>query len=181
MGNRNRRMQEDVSSDDNTEHHDTRRRCAVGSCVCDTVAAIKKAQDEAEDNDSRNCRNRCFDSLLSPTSNNNGLDTIPFILQDKKGNYFSATGGIGTNDCFQTIFFRVQSIDKDSCCATLSMLLPDCDLDFDKCCVDPTSLCDIEELERTRYCIEVDLDCFCSIQCLDPNLVGDINNHHHHH
>ncbi|RSL31974.1 spore coat protein [Salibacterium salarium] len=173
-------QEEQPASNEYSEHHESRRRREAGSCICDTVAAIKEAQDEADDNNGRNCRNRCVDSLLSPNGNNNGLDTIPFVLQNKKGHYFSATGGIGTNDCFQTVFFRVERLDKDSCCATLSMLLPDCDLDFDKCCVDPMSLCDIDALERTRHCIEVDLDCFCAIQCLDPNLVGDIDNHHRH-
>ncbi|RSL30804.1 spore coat protein [Salibacterium salarium] len=148
-----------------------------GSCVCDAVTAIKKAQDEVDNNGRGDCRNNCFNSLLSPNGNTNGLDTVPFILQTKKGEYFYSVGAIGRNDCFQTIFFRVESVDEDNCCATLSMLRPDSDLDFDKCCVDPTSICDVDELERTRYCIEVDLDCFCSIQCLDPNLVGDIDHH----
>ncbi|MFD2705040.1 CotY/CotZ family spore coat protein [Salibacterium lacus] len=149
---------------------------AAGSCVCDAVAAIKNAQDQV-DNNGGNCRNKCFDSLLSPSGNNNGLDTVPFLLQTKTGEYFSSVGAVGRNDCFQTAFFRVEKIDEDNCCATLSLLRPDSELECSKCCVDPMSLCEVEELERTRYCIEVDLDCFCAIQCLDPNLVGDIDHH----
>ncbi|SDI27321.1 CotY/CotZ family spore coat protein [Alteribacillus bidgolensis] len=147
----------------------------AGSCVCDAVVAIKEAQDAVDDRS--DCRNSCFNNLLSPTGNNNGLDTVPFVLQNKKGNYFFATGALGRDDCFQTVFFRVEKVDEKNCCATLSLLRPDNDLEFTDCCVDPESLCDIDELERTRFCIEVDLDCFCAIQCLDPNLVGDIDKH----
>nr|WP_091583160.1 CotY/CotZ family spore coat protein [Alteribacillus bidgolensis] len=141
-----------------------------GSCVLDAVLEIKEAQDEAENFDA--CENKCSRNLLSPTGNINGLDTVPFVLQAKSGQLFHATGGIGQDNCFQTVFFRVEKVDKCSGCATLSLLRPDNNLDFDNCCVDPASLCDVEELERTRHCIEVDLDCFCAIQCLDPQLVG---------
>ncbi|MFZ4450774.1 CotY/CotZ family spore coat protein [Salibacterium aidingense] len=175
----NRRRKEEREEETVMEEHHHHRRKDSGSCVCSAVAAIKKAQDEAENNNNGSCRNNCFNKmLLSGNGNNNGLDTIPFVLQDKNGDYFSATGAIGKKDCFQTVFFRVESIDKDTCCATLSMLAPDCHLDFDKCCVDPVSLCDVDELERTRHCIEVDLKCFCAIQCLDPDLVAGMDHHH---
>ncbi|MFB5661425.1 CotY/CotZ family spore coat protein [Alteribacillus sp. HJP-4] len=143
-------------------------------CVCKAVEEIKEAQDRV-DNNNRNCKNSCFEDLLSPEGTS-PLDTIPFTLQGKDGNYFFATGGIGKDHCFQTVFFRVEEIHEDKCCATLSLLKPDHHLDFDKCCVDPKSLCDVDELERTRHCIEVDLTCFCAIQCLNPNLVSGDNN-----
>ncbi|MFB4165736.1 CotY/CotZ family spore coat protein [Alteribacillus sp. JSM 102045] len=164
MGRKNR-----SSETESIDNHEMERSKKKDSCVLDAVVKIKEAQDEADKRG--RCRNSCIDSLLSPIGNNNGLDTIPFTLQNKSGEYFHATGGIGRNDCFQTVFFRVEKVDKCSGCATLSLLRPDMGPDFDKCCVDPASLCDIVELERTRDCITVDLDCFCAIQCLDPELL----------
>ncbi|WP_240374893.1 CotY/CotZ family spore coat protein [Bacillus piscicola] len=151
------------------------------SCVCDALVNIHKAQEKVERNED-NCRNSCYTDLLNPRGKHHRHphDTVPFMLQNKDGKYFYATGGIGRDDCFQTVFFRVESIDEDNCCATLSMLRPDSDIDFDDCCVDPTSLCDVDELEKTRYCIEVDLTCFCAVQCLEPEIVGEVGHHHHH-
>lgn len=149
----------------------------TGGCVCDAVQSIKEAQDKVEKG--ATCKNSCYDNLLSPKRHRSKSDTIPFMLQNKNGNYFHSVGGVGTDHCFQTVFFRVEKIDEKSCCATLSLLRPDTDIEFDGCCVDPTSICAVDDLERTGYCIEVDLDCFCAIQCLDPALVGGKDHHHH--
>ncbi|MGG4031285.1 CotY/CotZ family spore coat protein, partial [Bacillus subtilis] len=43
---------------------------------------------------------------------------------------------------------------------------------------DKDTVCEVFRLEKTNYCIEVDLDCFCAINCLNPRL---INRTHHHH
>ncbi|SFP52941.1 CotY/CotZ family spore coat protein [Salibacterium halotolerans] len=158
------------------EMEDTAReevRHSKDHCVCDTLLHIKKAQDEAEERNNPGCRNSCYSSLLSGQNNNNGRDTVPFLLQGKDGSYLHAVGSIGERYCFQTVFFRVEKVSKEDCCAVLSLLRPDCPIDFDKCCVDPWSLCDVEELSRTRECIHVDLKCFCTVQCLDPELVED--------
>ncbi|MFC5712474.1 CotY/CotZ family spore coat protein [Thalassorhabdus alkalitolerans] len=152
--------------------HDT------GHCVCDAVAAIKDAQDRVRPAD--DCVNSCFTNLLSPKGRPTTMDTIPFILKDKKGDMFHAFGDIGGDDCFATVFFRVEELDEAKCCATLSLLRPDATVDFHGSCIDPTFLCDVTALERTRFCIEVDLKCFCAIQCLDPALVGPIDDRRHH-
>ncbi|MFB5664381.1 CotY/CotZ family spore coat protein [Alteribacillus sp. HJP-4] len=124
-----------------------------------------------EEIDTGNVRTKkgCFSiNLLS--SNDNDMDRLPIVLQNKKGEYLLATGAIGQKDCFQTVFFCIEKIDEGNGCVSLSLLRPNREFAFEKCKVDPTSI--VDELIHTRYCITVDLDCFCAIQCLDPQLVN---------
>ncbi|WP_456275840.1 CotY/CotZ family spore coat protein [Bacillus sp. AK128] len=136
------------------------------NCVCDAVEAILDAQEAVEDN----CPTSCYSNLLSPVAA--GRDTIPFILYTKEGKPFTAFGNLkpGLNS-FKTPFFRVRGL--DGCCATLELLEsdvePDCEIDNLK-----ELICDTEQLFRTNNCIEVDLKCFCAIQCLDPSLVAPL-------
>ncbi|MGM7719622.1 CotY/CotZ family spore coat protein [Metabacillus sp. Hm71] len=135
-------------------------------CVCDAVEQILAEQEAVEE---IACPTSCFSNLLSPAANP-GRDTIPFILFDKKGDLFKAFGNVGelnNGSCFKTVFFRVEAV-KD-CCATLSLLRPVNGSGQTECCIDP---CDLVALEKSEFCIEVDLDCFCAIQCLSPDLVG---------
>lgn len=134
------------------------------NCVCEAVQNIKDLQDAVEDP----CPTSCFSNLLSPA--NFVGDTIPFLLYTKKGELFKAFGNVGElrgGDCFKTPFFRVENVNGD-CCATLSLLRP---IGTDFNCKD--DICDVENLVKTDFCIEVDLSCFCAIQCLDPRLVVD--------
>jgi spore coat protein Z len=142
-------------------------------CVLDAVEAIKDAQDAVE-----LCKTSCFDNLLAPTGVEG--DTIPFILKNSDGTPFHALGDVGdeNNDCFVSIWFRVEEI--RGCCATLQVLKPFenennpikvNDLISDGCCVSLKGICKLGHLEKTKSCIEVDLSCFCSIQCLKPSLV----------
>ncbi|WP_078548031.1 CotY/CotZ family spore coat protein [Litchfieldia alkalitelluris] len=140
-----------------------------GSCVCDAVKNILDQQEAVEDR----CPTSCFENLLSPVANLG--DTIPFVLTGKKGDLFKAFGNVGgfedDNLCFKTIFFRVEKL--RGCCATLSLLRP-----YDAT-GDTLNVCepcddDLFGLERTDFCIEVDLDCFCAIQCLSPTLVDRV-------
>ncbi|AZB42395.1 spore coat protein [Bacillus sp. FJAT-42376] len=135
-------------------------------CVCDAVENINDLQNAVEEQ----CSTSCFSNLLSPA--NTLGDTIPFILYTKKGTPFKAYGNVGgltAGDCFNTIFFRVENI--NGCCATLRLLIAfgeDTEvLDFHE-----NSPCDVFRLEKTDFCIEVDLNCFCSIQCLSPRLIN---------
>ncbi len=140
------------------------------NCVCDAVEQILAEQEAVEDN----CPTSCFSNLLSPNTVS-GRDTIPFLLFDKKGGLFSSFGNVGGfNDdtrCFESIFFRVENL-KD-CCATLSILRP---VDADGDTVSVVHPCDPDffGLEKTDFCIEVDLTCFCAIQCLSPELVDRV-------
>jgi spore coat protein Y len=137
------------------------------SCVCDAVEQILAEQEAVEE---ITCPTSCFSNLLNPVAGTK--DTIPFILSDKKGGLFKAFGNVGgfVGDmcCFKTIFFRVEAL--DDCCATLSLLRP---VDFHGDTESVTDPCDEHffGLEKTDFCIEVDLDCFCAIQCLSPELV----------
>lgn len=139
------------------------------NCVCEAVEQILAEQEAVEE---ITCPTSCFSNLLNPIANP-ARDTIPFILYDKKGDLFKAFGNVGGFNgdmmCFKTIFFRVEA--EDDCCATLSLLRP---VDDEGNTISVCEPCDPElfGLEKSDHCIEVDLDCFCAIQCLSPDLVG---------
>ncbi|WP_133579038.1 CotY/CotZ family spore coat protein [Aureibacillus halotolerans] len=137
-------------------------------CVVDAVRSIHDMQEAVEDN----CSSSCFCNLLSPKATLG--DTVPFILLGK-GDFnalksFGNIGGlVGPDRCFSTIFFRVEKVKGH--CATLSLLRP---LKKNGEQIDDLhSPCDrhLCALEKTDVCIEVDLECFCAIQCLSPQLV----------
>jgi spore coat protein Y len=148
------------------------------NCVCEAVEQILAEQEAVEE---IKCPTSCFSNLLSPAVNP-ARDTIPFILFNKKGDPFKAFGNvgglIGEPACFKTIFFRVEAV--EDCCATLSLLRPVDDCGNTICCIDPCDE-DLFGLEKSDFCIEVDLDCFCAIQCLSPELVDRAVNRTHHH
>lgn len=136
------------------------------TCVCEAVENINDLQNAVEEN----CPTSCFSNLLSP-SNTLG-DTIPFILFDQKSKPFKAYGNVGglqAGDCFTTIFFRVEKV--RGCCATLRLLIAFDEhrhvLDFSD-----DDACQVFRLEKSDSCIEVDLNCFCAIQCLNPRLIN---------
>lgn len=137
------------------------------NCVCDAVEQILAEQEAVEE---VTCPTSCFSNLLNPVAGTK--DTIPFILTDKKGGLFRAFGNVGGLNgdmcCFKTVFFRVESV--EDCCATLSLLRP---VDCHGHTENVTDPCDGDffGLEKSDYCVEVDLDCFCAIQCLSPELV----------
>ncbi|SHN17275.1 CotY/CotZ family spore coat protein [Gracilibacillus kekensis] len=142
-------------------------------CVCDVVRAIADAQDNVVD---QHCDVSCAQSirdLVSPVSGN-GLDTVPFILYDKKGKPFKGYGaevrtqggGPARFDCFDSFIFRVNEVDAEDCCAVLELLVFDND---ESAGHDPCDQIDneqVSDLERTGICITVDLNCFCAITCL---------------
>ncbi|AXI10095.1 spore coat protein [Oceanobacillus zhaokaii] len=134
--------------------------------VCKAVENIKNLQDAVDEQ----CSTSCFHNLLAPTQFVG--DTIPFILFDKNSDLFKAFGNVGGllgGECFRTPFFKVQDISKDGC-ATLSLLKPFKNgnpINFG----DVDNICDVNILVKTDFCIEVDLRCFCAIQCLDPLLI----------
>ncbi|MDC3416584.1 CotY/CotZ family spore coat protein [Aquibacillus salsiterrae] len=99
--------------------------------------------------------------------------TIPVILypDDNKNQPLERFGNIGEivedeYGCFQTKFFRFEKVDEEECIAVLSLLRP---LDEGGCLVD--DICDVYRLERTRFCIKVDLSTISDVQLLSPVLV----------
>ncbi len=94
-----------------------------------------------------------------------GYDTIPFILSNGKCE-FEAWGWTNNGDFFITKYFRLEAIDSNKCCATLSLLEP---VDIDGY---PIDNCDVFSLRTTMNCVIVDLSCFTSLQPLSPRLVN---------
>lgn len=139
-----------------------RDACPKSSCVCQTAKKIEALQNKFKKN---GCVN---ESLFYKTSDK---DTVPIILFNCNDKPFEAFGDIGDlsyegHGCFLTHFFRVEDVDSSSCCATLSLLKA---LDEYGCVTE--SICDTFRLEKTDVCIEVDLQCFCAIQCASPKLI----------
>lgn len=141
------------------------------SCVCEAVENINDLQNAVEEE----CPTSCFSNLLSPTATLG--DTIPFILFTKKSKPLTAFGNVGelnAGPCFSTVFFRVENI--RGCCATLRLLIAFDEkrkvLDFTGKDHHKNEVCDVFRLEKTDFCIEVDLECFCAIECLNPRLLN---------
>lgn len=153
-------------------------------CICETVQAIKKAQDAVERHDN-DCDNGCIDLLGRKEchchSRRRNHDTVPFFLQNDQGiPFFTATIQERGSGCEVVItpFFRVNKI--KGCCATLELLDTGLDIPFSPQGQDSMALfaslqhdSQCLELRRTGKCITVDLSCFCAIQCLDPSFVRD--------
>ncbi|MEC1358723.1 CotY/CotZ family spore coat protein [Bacillus haynesii] len=144
-------------------------RCSAENCVCEAVENIHDLQNAIEE---EGCPTSRFSNLLSPSRHLG--DTIPFIIYTSKSKPFVAFGNVGelqAGPCFSTVFFRVEKI--DDCCATLRLLIAFDDnrrvLDFTE---DKDKICDVFRLEKTNFCIEVDLECFCAIECLNPQLIN---------
>ncbi|MCY8103355.1 spore coat protein [Bacillus mojavensis] len=144
----------------------------TSSCVREAVEQIEDLQNAVEED----CPTGCHSKLLSV--NHSLGDTVPFAIFTSKSKPLVAFGNVGELDngpCFNTVFFRVEKVHGS--CATLSLLIAFDEhkhiLDF----TDKDTVCEVFRLEKTNYCIEVDLDCFCAINCLNPRL---INRTHHH-
>ncbi|ARK20869.1 CotY/CotZ family spore coat protein [Sporosarcina ureae] len=90
-------------------------------------------------------------------------DTIPFTLHDcALQKPFSAH-----YQCIKTPYFRLEKIDIDTCCATLTLLEP---VDMEG---NPVEDCEeLYSLKKTKSCIIVNINCFCTITPLPPKLVN---------
>ncbi|QGH34255.1 spore coat protein [Gracilibacillus salitolerans] len=139
------------------------------NCVCDVLQFILDAQDDTNGN---GCTSGCAQFLVNPVQT---VNTVPFILITKKNTVQFAFGDLPENDCFITVYFRINAL--DDCCATLELLEPNPGRAIqtgDNCCVPLNQVCGAGgdlELTRTGQCITVDLDCICAVQCFDPTVV----------
>lgn len=157
-------------------------------CVCDVVRDIVAAQDAVITND-HCCSTSCeqsIEQLLSPQAEANGNTTIPFILYCKDCTPFIGSGvfqgqlGQSGNTffgCVETPIFRAKKfVEGSDCCVKLELLLPVTEggstpgqtdrVVSDVCRFFPGR--SIRDFQATGICLTVDLNCFCSIACLDP-------------
>ncbi|MDQ0230639.1 CotY/CotZ family spore coat protein [Metabacillus malikii] len=133
-------------------------KCHENKCICHVLENILAQQLEVREK----CFTSCYQNLLQQTTYLG--DTIPFLLYTQKGELFQSPGSVGKN-CFTTSFYRIERI--SDCCATLRLLLP-----LKKNGHLAEDICEVDELVKTRCGIEVDLSCFCAIQCLSPKLMS---------
>ncbi|TRM11278.1 spore coat protein [Lentibacillus cibarius] len=163
----------------------------MADCVCNIVREIIEAQDQVTNNNDGCCTTSCEGSiqdLLRPemNNNNNGPDTVPFILYcEGDCNPFIASGVYrdvvaGTNatffNCLQSPILRAKEFtDENECCVRLELLAPvnsAGDVTFDEG-EDVCGFFSEDTGERARgfiatgICITVDLNTFNGIQCLD--------------
>lgn len=124
-------------------------------CLCDALIELKLLQDLIN-----NSQTKFFGSLLSKIV---GTDTIPFLLITAKGDPLSFWS---TEECFESSYFRIESIDIETCCIKVSLLRPlDIEGNYSN------SFCDLVRLEKTSICKNIDLSCFCAIQLLETELL----------
>jgi spore coat protein Y len=90
-------------------------------------------------------------------------DTIPFMLFLKESKKPFLVNYKGT----ATPYFRLEKIVEEICCAVLSLLVA---VDMDGSPVDSDD--DFYALRKTNSCVIVDLNCFCVINPLAPELVN---------
>lgn len=133
-----------------------------GSCICEAAIELKTLQDFII-----HSRTKYFGKLLYKLVD---ADTIPIFLSNHEGLLklmgYEINKKTGKKECFFTSFFRIESIDKESCCVTVSLLRP-----LDLHGEDVESICDVMILRRTSSCLEIDLSCICAIQSLDFDLL----------
>lgn len=130
--------------------------------ICEALINLKELQDFIVNNSTP-----YFGNLLARIV---GADTIPFLLHTENGLFelmsFHHNKSHIEKECFVTSFFRIESIDREACCATISLLIP-IDIHGDV----TNSICDVMILRKTSTCRELDLSCFCAIQALDTDLL----------
>lgn len=137
----------------------------TGSCVCDILKEISRAQSDVVENCCDTSCERSISDLLGETEDRNGLDTVPVILYCKdsckpfKG-YGAHSNNIG--NVVSSFYFRVKSVDDD-CCAVLELLRDaSCDSKNPSNPIDQKT----NNLRTTGICMTVDLNCFCHVTCL---------------
>lgn len=123
--------------------------------LCEALSELKELQDSIIDYHSN-----YYGQLLLKIV---GSDTIPFFLIMDNGVRLRITD---TVKHFETEYFRIESIDKERCCGTISLLRP-----FDVEGNDTKSIADVVKLERTSTKISIELDCLSAIQLLNLDLL----------
>src|SRR5690625_1280520 len=162
-------------------------------CVRDTLRKIIEAQNKIVSPAAVNCHTSCenaIDELLSPSSRNNRprYTTIPVTLINGCGKPFIGSGIVNRApngerrdyfDCVESPVFKVRGFtNRAETCVSLELLIPvhhhrDGDQQEHQVTDCGTTTCDffkhpIHNFKSTGICINVDVNCFCGITCLDP-------------
>ncbi|WP_102347303.1 CotY/CotZ family spore coat protein [Bacillus sp. Marseille-P3661] len=112
-------------------------------------------------------QNQISGSEFQYVSNPFGMDTIPLILYHSSNCHKPFKASCFNNDnCLTSMFFRIEHLDLDTCCAVFSLLKP---VDMDGCQVDCD---DLYTLVKTGCCIKVDLSCIFAFTPLPPKIVN---------
>ncbi|WOV89032.1 CotY/CotZ family spore coat protein [Sporosarcina oncorhynchi] len=122
-------------------------------CICKEMRALQNEQKLLSEF-GKNCR-----YIVGSKQ----LDTIPFMLITAEG--FEPFTAILHNTT--TPFFRLESIENDSCCAQLTLLKA-----VDMMGRPSISANDLYSLEKTDRCIHLKLCCFIAINPMPANLVS---------
>ncbi|MBY0121271.1 CotY/CotZ family spore coat protein [Bacillus sp. S/N-304-OC-R1] len=130
--------------------------------ICEALSEIKELQDLLT-----NSSTKYFGNLLGKIA---GVDTIPLLLLRKSGplthKVFIVNEKTGKRESFESSYFRLDSINKESRRAWVSVLCP---LDFKG---DPTNAVqDVIKLIKTSTIIEVDLNLIFAVQLVDTELL----------
>lgn len=90
-------------------------------------------------------------------------DTIPFMMISSECKEpFSVH-----YKCITTSHFRLEKIDAETSCATLSLLVP---VDIEGNFINSSD--EFYALRKTKTCVIINLNCFCAINPLPPELVN---------
>lgn len=123
--------------------------------LCEALCEIKELQDLIND-----VHTKYYGQLLVKLV---GTDTIPFFLITKKGVRLSL---IDTENQFETEYFRIESIDRERCRGTVSLLRA---LDFEG--HDTNLIADVVRLERTSTKRSIELAFISAVQLVNLDLL----------
>ncbi|WP_107923788.1 CotY/CotZ family spore coat protein [Lysinibacillus parviboronicapiens] len=123
--------------------------------VCEALSDIKALQDVIT-----NFHSKYYGQLLMKIV---GSDTIPLFLITNNGAHLRL---LDTGKQFETEYFRIESIDKERCRGTISLLRA-----YDYEGNETDSNADVVRLERTSTEKSIDLSSISAIQLLNPDLL----------
>ncbi|MCZ8534533.1 CotY/CotZ family spore coat protein [Psychrobacillus psychrodurans] len=123
--------------------------------ICEAFYELKLLQDFLQDS-----QTKFFGNLLAKIV---GTDTIPFLLTTTKGDLLTISS---VQEGFETNYFRIELVDLEKCCVTISLLRP-IDIEGNV----SNAPCDVVRLEKTSICRVIDTDIICAIQTLETKML----------
>ncbi|MGE7090458.1 hypothetical protein ACQKII_03150 [Lysinibacillus sp. NPDC048646] len=123
--------------------------------VCEALYDIKALQDTIT-----NFHSKYYGQLLVKIV---GSDTIPLFLITNNGAHLRL---IDTVKQFETEYFRIESVDKERCRGTISLLRA-----YDYEGNETNSIADVVRLEKTSTEKSIELNSISAIQLLNPDLL----------